>query len=129
MISAEDLPALAIVALCLRELRGVRLGLELALAQLRGDLRAVLALLTGRPLPAQHGGGLGQTIAGGDPPVIGVGAGGGGGELGELPDSLEGVGQGEEERRGLEDATGAGGVSDERGHATAYRPRRRAVAH
>ena len=69
-MTLDDAPALLIVGLMLRELRGMRLGLDYAFGQLRADLRAVLGLLTS----PRGGGGL-ELPPGGAPSGIGDGAG------------------------------------------------------
>lgn len=70
-MTLDDAPALLIVGLMLRELRGMRLGLDYAFGQLRADLRAVLGLL----LTSQRGGGGLELPPGGAPSGIGDGAG------------------------------------------------------
>ena len=98
-MTLDDVPALAVVALCLRELRGVRMGLELALAQLRGDLRAVLGLLT-----SQRGGGGLELPTGGAPSGLGDGP---GDERQGVEDARDRV----EERPRVQDEPGAAGMA------------------
>lgn len=111
MIGVDDLPALGVVALCLKELRGMRVGLELTLASLRAvvdgqlaelrqDLRTVLSLLVGRQLPAmlpaQGGAGGAESRGGIGPARVEQGEG-----AGQEREAVDRGGQGVEEIAGL----------------------------
>lgn len=122
-MGTDDIPALMVVALCLRELSRLRSTMDAAVSGLREDLRAVLTLLT-----SQLGGSALEFPGSVGPSQIPTGAGATG--LEAQRERVEDHRQGAEQGAGVQEDTGAPRVAQaidsgrvtEVGHKRRYRP-------